>query len=194
MLQDTKLRRSNTENIQQILKKVEKKVQIIYSDFPNKIRQKKKELALEEQKLTNFINFIGEGKGTRSLNQALVDSENNNDDLKDEIHVLQNTNAKAIKTLPIQWVENRLINIQTTLEQKVTQSALVLRKLLESIELEAVVPELGRPCCIAHTTLDALSIFDKRIAPHHSKKGANQFDWRSLGESNPCCRLERPMS
>ena len=70
MLQDTKLRRSNTENIQQILKKVEKKVQIIYSDFPNKIRQKKKELALEERKPTNFINFIGEGKGTRSLNQA----------------------------------------------------------------------------------------------------------------------------
>ncbi len=149
----------------------------MYSEFLNIIRQKK--VASAQRNLTNFINFVGDGIGTRSLNQTLVDCENKIDDLKEKVCVLQNAYANVIQALPIQWIENKLIHIQTTLERNVAQSALVLRKLLGPIELEPVLPELGRPYYTTHTILNAITILDKGIAPHHSEKGANQFHWRS---------------
>ena len=95
ILHNVKQLLSDPVDIQRVLRSVAKKMKMLYSDFPNKISRKEKELTSEEKKLNNFINFIGEGKGTRSLNHALIESENRIDKLKNEIHVLQNFPCKS---------------------------------------------------------------------------------------------------
>ncbi len=194
ILDEVKQLLSDPVNIQRVLTSVAKKMQKLYSDFPNQISRKEKELASEERKLNNFIEFIGEGKGTRSINHALIECENKIDELKNKIYVLQTSYAKTIQVPPIVWIEDRLIHIQKLLEQNVSQSAMVLRKLLGPIELEPVIPDTGRSYYVAHTNFESISIVDRRFAPKPMDKGANQYCWRSLGESNPCFRLERPMS
>ena len=90
----------------------------MYSDFPSQIRQKERELISEERKLANFINFIGEGKGTISLNQALLDTENKIDSLKNEICFLNNAYSKVIQAPTNEWIEERLSHIQKLLDRK----------------------------------------------------------------------------
>ncbi len=156
----------------------------MYSDFPRQIRQKERELISEEPKLTNFINFIGEGKGTISLNQALLDTEIKIDSLKNEIGFLNNAYSKVIQAPTNEWIERRLSRIQKLLDRKTERSALVLRNVLGPIELEPVLPEREWPYYIAHTTFETISILENKFAPSHEDKGANQFHWWSQAGSN----------
>ncbi len=195
ILDDVKQLLSEPENIQSVLNSVANKMKELYSEFPNKITRREKELASEERKLNNFINFIGEGKGTRSLNHALIESENKIDKLKNEIHVLQTSHSKAVQAPPVRWIQNRLNHIQHLLERNISESAMVLRKLLGPIELEPVFPETGRPYYLAHTTFETISIVvDKKFAPNPLDKGANQYSWRPHGDSNPGRQRERLVS
>ena len=93
-------------------KNVESKVRNLYSNFPNQIRQKVRELLTEERQLTNFINFIGEGKGTISLNQALLNTEIKIDSLENEIGFLNKAYSKVIQAPTNEWIEGRLSHIQ----------------------------------------------------------------------------------
>ena len=104
------------------------------------------------------------------------------------------SHAKAIQVPPVEWIEDRLIQIQKLLEQNISQSAMVLRKLLGPIELEPVLPETGRSYYVAHTTLETISIVDKRFAPKSLDKSANQYIWRPQGDSNPRRQRERLVS
>ena len=167
-----------------ILEKIERKVRKMYSDFPSQICQKERELISEERKLANFINFIGEGKGTISLNQALLDTENKIDSLKNEICFLNNAYSKVIQAPTIEWIEERLSHIQKLLERSVERSAMALRNLLGPIELEPVLLERGKPYYIAHTTFETISILEDKFAPSQGGKGANQFHWWSQAGSN----------
>ena len=194
ILHDVKQLLSDSGNIQRVLENAAKKMRKLYSEFPNKISRKEKELASEERKLNNSINFIGEGNGTQSLNHALIESENKIDELKNEISVLQTSHAKVIQMPLIEWIEDRLVHIQKLLEQNVSESAMVLRKLLGPIELEPVFPESSRSYYVAHTTLETISIADKKIAPDSSEKSANQYYWRPQGDSNPRRQRERLVS
>ena len=117
-----------------------------------------------------------------AVNHALIESENKIDKLKSEIHVLQTSHTKSIKVAPIKWIEERLIHIQELLGQNVSQSAMVLRKLLRPIELETVIPESDRSYYVAQTTLETIPIVDKRIAPNSLEKDAIQYTWRPQGD------------
>ena len=100
------------KNVLRLSKNVESKVRNLYSNFPNQIRQKERELLTEERKLTNFINFIGEGKGTISLNQALLNTEIKIDSLENEIGFLNKAYSKVIQAPTNEWIEGRLSHIQ----------------------------------------------------------------------------------
>ena len=185
ILHEVKQLLSTPKIVLRILKNVERKVRKLYSDFPNQIRQKERELISEERKLTNFINFIGEGKGTISLNQALLDTEIKIDSLKNEIGFLNNAYSKVIQAPTNEWIGERLSHIQNLLDRKIERSALVLRSVLGSIELELVLPERDRPYYIAHTTFETISILENKFVPSHGDKGANQFHWWRWRGSNP---------
>jgi hypothetical protein len=59
---------------------------------------------------------------------------------------------------PVEWVRERLSNVQSVPEQRTARSAQMLRNLLGPIELELQTPDIGRPFYRAVTTLDALAL------------------------------------
>jgi len=54
---------------------VEEEVGKLYAHVPETLRLKETELHGEERRLANFVDFIGEGRGSRTLAQALLDTE-----------------------------------------------------------------------------------------------------------------------
>ena len=160
ILREVKKLLATPENVLSVLKDVEEKVRKMYSKYPKRIRQKERELISEERKLTNLINFIGEGKGTVSLKQALLDTEIKIDSLKNEIDFLNNTYSNVIQAPIDKWIGGRLSHIQKLLNRKTGKSAMVLRSVLGPIELEPVLPECEQPYYIAHTTFETISILE----------------------------------
>ena len=46
----------------------------LYTHVPESIHLKEVELTVEGRRLANFVDFIGEGRGSRTLAQALLES------------------------------------------------------------------------------------------------------------------------
>ena len=84
---------------------------------------------------------------------------------------------KVFQSSPIEWVQERLSQIQQLLEQNTGQSDPALRKLLGLIKFEPTYPDIGKPYYVAQTSLNALAILapltDLRIADN----GADSYLW-----------------
>ena len=88
----------------------------------------------------NFVDFIGEGRGSQALAKALVETERRVEQLADEVEALRRGRDKIFRPPPIEWIKDRLINIQQVLEQRTARSTKTLRSLLGPIRLELVTP------------------------------------------------------
>jgi len=170
------------ENIHHVLKKVEEEVQKLYSHIPETIRLKEKELAANKCRVANFVDYIGEGRGSRALTKALLETERKVTVLETELQSLQRSEDKVFQAPPIEWIEERLANLRDVLEQQTQKSALVLRRLLGRIRLEPAVPETGRPYYVAHSSIDTLALIDESPG---SDKGSNSLRWWRRRGSNP---------
>lgn len=80
---------SSTKHVRYVLKQVEQEVSKLYSDVPETIRLKETELTAEESRLTNFVEFIGEGRGSTALGKAMLETERRIDALKTELKGLR---------------------------------------------------------------------------------------------------------
>lgn len=58
-------RLADADAIRYVLERVESEVRRMYSDVPETIRLKEAELQADERRLANFVDFIGEGRGSR---------------------------------------------------------------------------------------------------------------------------------
>ena len=85
---------SSPEQIRHLLKRVEDEISKLYSDIPESTQRKEYELQYEERRLKNYIDFIGEGKESRALSEALLENEKKIDTLQDEINGLRQTRDK----------------------------------------------------------------------------------------------------
>ena len=97
------------------------------------------------RRLANFVDFIGEGRGSQALAKAMVETERRVDQLTDEVDALRRSREKIFRPPPIEWIKDRMTNIQQVLEQRTARSAQMLRNLLGPIHLEIVTPDIGRP-------------------------------------------------
>ena len=95
VLDEVRKRMSSLEQIRHLLKRVEDEISKLYSDIPESTQRKEYELQSEERRLKNYIDFIGEGKGSRALSEALLESEKKIDTLQDEINGLRQTRDKV---------------------------------------------------------------------------------------------------
>jgi hypothetical protein len=75
-----------------------------------------------------------------------------------EVDGLRRSPEKVFRTPPVEWIADRLSNLQDVLEQRTARSAQVLRNLVGPIRMELVTPDIGRPFYRAVTTLDALAL------------------------------------
>jgi hypothetical protein len=76
------------------------------------LKLKEAELTAEQRRLANFVDFIGEGRGSQALGKALVETERRVDQLADEVGALQRSREKIFRPPPIEWIKDRLTNIQ----------------------------------------------------------------------------------
>ena len=79
----------------------------------------------------------------------------------------------------MEWVAERMSALQPLLETDATGSALLLRRLLGSVRLVPVVPEVGKAYYQAETALQVLDLIE---AP---EGGSNWLRWWRRWASNP---------
>ena len=177
ILDEIRDRISSPEKIQQVLLKVQSEIEKHSSDIPSLIRRKEMELNSEERKLANFIDFIGEGRGSRALSKALEETERKVDTLQHDLEGLHLTRKRLFQTPPIEWISVRINNLKILLEQNTTQSALVLREILGPVTFEPTYPDIGKPYYIARSSLNTLVIINQPACVKNEDNGSHQLRW-----------------
>ncbi len=155
-----KERISDAPALRYVLERVQLEVTRLNADLPEQLKVRRTALASEQRRVANFINFIGAGKATRALGDALAAAEHKVDDLQGEIAVLEASSDALFQAPPLEWVADRVRSLRTLLERETDRSALLLRGVLGPIRLSPVVPEIGRPYYRADTTLQVLALLD----------------------------------
>ena len=133
--------------------------------------------------MSNFVDFIGEGRGSQALAKALVDTERRVESLTAEVDGLRRSREKVFRTPPIEWISDRMGKLQDVLEQRTVRSAQALREVLGPIRMELVTPDIGRPFYRAITSIDAFALTE--APPAGAEGGSNSLRrWRRR-ELNP---------
>ena len=109
---------ADPEHIACVLRRVEEEIAKLRSDLPDTLKLKEAELTAEQRRLANFVDFIGEGRGSQALAKALVETERRVDALAEEVDALRRSREKIFRPPPIEWIKDRLSNIQQVLEQR----------------------------------------------------------------------------
>jgi len=182
-------RLSDATEVKRILAKVEEAVEAQRSDLPETIRLKEAELASEERRVANFVEFVGEGRGSRALGQALLAAERRVEELSEDLRGLRSTREKVFRAPPIEWIRERLDQLQGVLVRNTTRSALLLRQVLGPIRLEPVAVDIGRPHYRAVTAIDTLALIETEPGSEGGEPGSNSLRWWRWRESNPRPRM-----
>src|SRR6201997_3908759 len=103
---------SDPQHIEYVLRRVEAEVGKLYTHVPESIRLKETELTAEQRRLANFVDFIGEGRGSRTLAQALFESERKVGALKEELESLDRCRGKGFQVPPLEWIQERLAKLK----------------------------------------------------------------------------------
>jgi uncharacterized protein with GYD domain len=77
------------EHIRYLLERVEAEVAKLYAHIPETVRTKEAELDAEERRLANFVDFIGEWRGSQALGKALVETEGRVEAFREELRGLR---------------------------------------------------------------------------------------------------------
>jgi len=171
---------SDAGSLTYVLTRVEQEVRTLHQDLPQRIREKSLLLDAEDRRIANFIEFIGDGNGTKALSAALSEAENPADQLRSEINLLSSTAEAIFEAPPLEWIEHRVKALHELLAGDATRSALILRRVLGPVRLIPTTPEVGRSFYTAETAIQVLDLLDEA-----SDGGSNSLrQWRR-GESNP---------
>ena len=181
-------RLASSENLAYVLQRVKEEIARTTSTAPETLRLKQAECEQEERRLGNFVEFVADGRGSRTLGQALVSSERKVDELRAELEVLRRSQEAILEPPPLIWLEERIARVQELLERRTAPSAVLLRKLLGVIRLEPVTPELGRPYYRAKTNLDVLALVENEPDSGGPESGSTALRWWRRRESNPIVR------
>ncbi len=173
------------EHIRYLLGRVEAEVAKLYAHIPETVRTKEAELDAEERRLANFVDFIGEGRGSQALGKALVETERRVEALREELQGLRRGSEKVFQAPPVEWIEERLAGMQEVLERRTERSGLLLRALLGKIELEPTKGQIGGPYYVARTSLDTLALLTSPPGQNDPEGGSNSLRWWRRRESNP---------
>lgn len=176
------------ENVKYVFDNVEKTIAETLNEVPLELKQKKAQMEKVQGELQNLLNFIKAGNFSKLVSDAIVDAENRQDKLKGEMQALDFQRTNAFKAPPKEWIDFRLEKFQETLNKNIKASALALKELLGSIELELVqdgcAVENGnliesRPYYLAYSNIETLALLDDE------HKGTNWYLLRKRRDSNP---------
>ena len=129
------------------------------------------------------------GNFSKTVSEALKEAEIRTENIGEEIKSLEFQRQNTFKTPPKEWIKDRLENLHETLDKNTCSSALALKDLLGTIQLEPVSEENEdfysiingekkfKPYYVAHTKIQTLALLDK-------DKGANWSRWWRWADSN----------
>ena len=80
-----------------VLKQVEREAARVYADVPETLRLKQVELTALDRKIANFVEFIGEGRGSQALASALDRAEQEATALRAEIEGLSVVGSVSLR-------------------------------------------------------------------------------------------------
>ena len=108
------------------------------------------------------------------------------------MQLLEFQKENTFQTPPKEWIDRGLENLHETLGKNTVSSALALKEILATVQLEPVSDEesdfyeiidtgekRSKPCYIAHTEIQTLALLDDE------HKGSNWLHWRRDWDSNP---------
>ena len=173
------------ENFQSILKKMESEIKKLCAHVPEQIRSKETELANEDRRLMNFIEFIAEGRKSSALSKALEETERRVNALQTELNGLRNTKDRLFETPPIEWIEAKLEDTKSLLQKNIAQSGEALRKFLGPITLKAVYPDIGKPYFVASSSIDTITLLENSPSHSDAEGGSTTLRWWRWRGSNP---------
>ena len=179
---------SEPEHIAYVLQRVEHEIARLRSDLPNTLKLKEAGLSTEQRRLANFLDFVGEGRGSQALGKALVETERRVETLGAELDGLRRSREKVFRTPPVEWIKDRLSNLQELLEQRTARSAQVLRNLVGPIRMEVVTPDIGRPFYRAVTTLDALALIETSSGAEGGSNSLQRWSQPGSNRRPPACK------
>ena len=133
ILDAIKQRISDPQQIAYVLRRVEEQIAKLRSDLPDTLKLREAELAAEQRRMANFVDFIGEGRGSPALAKALVETERRVESLTTEVEGLRRSREKVFRPPPIEWISNRTSKLQDVLEQRTARSAQALQEILGPI-------------------------------------------------------------
>lgn len=185
IVEELKTRILTAENVEYVLKNVEKYVEKSLNGVPEELKQKR---AQSEAELQNLLSFIKAGNFSKVVSDAIVDAEGRQERLKSEMEALEFQRKGAFKAPAKEWIGHRLEKFYETLEMNTRVSALALKDLIGAIEMEPIcgetIRENGqmielRPYYLAHSNIETLALMDEE------HKGSNWLYWRKRRDSNP---------
>lgn len=180
ILKDLKEKFLTVENIRYVYENVEKTVAKSLNEVPEELKQKKAQFEKVQSELQNLLNFIRAGNFSKVVSEAITDAENRSDRLKGEMQGLDFQKKNAFKAPPKEWIQHRLEKFHETLDKNTKASALALKELLGSIELEPVPGECvvengqliqSKPYYVAYSNIQTLALLDET-------EGSNWLHWR----------------
>ena len=176
---------TDPQHIEYVLRRVAAEVGKLYTHVPESIRLKETELTAEQRRLANFVDFIAEGRGSRTLAQALFDSERKVGALKEELESLHRCRGKVFQVPPIEWIQERLTKLKEILERNSDRSGPLPLKLLGPLRLEPTCGgDTDRPFYKATTSLNTLALLDPLMESEGQDGGSNSLQWLTRGDSN----------
>jgi len=173
------------DNLRYVFKRVEREIAQICSQVPEMIELKRSELEAEERRVSNFVQFIGEGRGSKALSEALAASEQKVEALRLDLEGLTRSQQPRFKAPPEEWIKDRVSNLQEVLESRTHRSALILRKLLGPIRLEPTAGHGRKQHYRAVSSLNVLPLLEETLGDEDAEEGSNSFHWWRRRESNP---------
>jgi hypothetical protein len=180
ILQHLKEQILTAENLKYVYETVEKEVEKSLHEVPEELKQKKHQHDKIESELQNLLNFIRAGNFSKVVSEAISDAEDRSTRLKNEMQALDYQRMHAFKSPPKEWIEHRLENFCETLDKNTKVSALALKDLLGSIEMEPTPSECviengqliqNRAYYTAYSNIETLALLEE-------SKGSNSLRCR----------------
>ncbi len=175
------------ENLKYVYDNVEKEVLKSLNEVPEELKQKRHQQEKIQAELQNLLSFIKAGNFSKVVSEAIIHAEGRHEKINDEIQGLEFQRKSAFKSPAKEWIEHRLDNLRETLEKDTKQSALALKDLLGTIEMDPIPSECVIECgqlvqsrayYVAYSTIQTLALLEET-------KGANSLRCRTREDSNP---------
>jgi len=182
LINDLKSKILTPENIEYIYKNIEKYIAQTLNTVPEGLKQKKAQSEKIQAELQNLLNFIKAGNFSKMVSDAITDAENRQEKLSSEMKALDFQKNNAFKAPLKEWIDNKLEKLHEILDPNTKASALALKELLGTIDLEPVqsdpIVENGRiieqkPHYRASSNIETLALLD------NEHKGSNWLKWRT---------------